>query len=352
MDKKIDDFLKSEVDIPDVILKQLTDHRQRYFTKDRHQIAKINKKLVVLSLLAAIVTIGILISQKPVRAAILTALGINQDSAVKVVEDQNISTKLNLRSVQNNREITVTKFVSTKKKFAFDYQFKLDDPTLKKLLSKTGENQASPPDIRLSLFEEGNPNDLFGGVTSYGTYYVKDGVFYGSEYATFMKNKISDNAKLTLHINSLSWRDKEKLNAAKNKSISEGGTPFTMIPDVKYEGDWQYKIKYKPILTTKSLTVSNLQNVSVASATSDALQTTIKFKTTALSPNTTPDISMYKNGLKLKLDSLVLKPDNGYEAIFNLSALDKSKDTYTVQLNEFNANTQTIGKKVASFEVK
>lgn len=352
MDKKIDEFLKSEIDIPDDVLKQLTDNRQLYITKDRQHIPKINKKVVLISMIVAIVALGILISQKPVRAAIMTALGINQDAAIKVVEEQKIPTKLNLSSVQNGREIKITKFVSTKKRFAFDYQFKLDDPTLKTLLDKTGENKASPPNIYMSLFEEGNPENLFGGVSSYGTYYVKDGVFYGSEYATFMKNKISDNAKLTLHINSLDWIDKEKLNVAKQKSISEGGTPFTMIPDVKYEGDWQYKIKYKPILTTKNLTVSNLQNVSAVSAKSDALQTTIEFKTTDLSPDTTPDISMYKHGVKLKIDTLIVKPGNNYEAIFNLSALDKSKDTYIVQLNEFNADTQTIGKKVASFEVK
>ncbi|MCJ1972569.1 hypothetical protein GYN14_02245 [Lactococcus piscium] len=77
--------------------------------------------------LAAMLGLSILLTQTPVIAVIETALGINQDAAVKVVEEQGIPTKLNLSSVQNGREITVTKFVSTKKRMAFDYQFKIDD---------------------------------------------------------------------------------------------------------------------------------------------------------------------------------------------------------------------------------
>src|SRR5574341_702188 len=89
--------------------------------------------------LAAMLGLSIVLTQTPVIAVIETALGINQDAAVKVVEEKGIPTKLNLSSVQNGREITVTKFVSTKKKMAFDYQFKIDDPTLKTILEKTGE---------------------------------------------------------------------------------------------------------------------------------------------------------------------------------------------------------------------
>lgn len=44
-------------------------------------------------------------------------LGISQDTGVQTVESSGVPTKLELRSVQNEREIVLTKFVSTKIKW-------------------------------------------------------------------------------------------------------------------------------------------------------------------------------------------------------------------------------------------
>ena len=56
-------------------------------------------------------------SKTPIGRAIEEVLGISQDTGVQTVESSGVPTKLELRSVQNEREIVLTKFVSTKIKW-------------------------------------------------------------------------------------------------------------------------------------------------------------------------------------------------------------------------------------------
>ncbi|WP_332407002.1 hypothetical protein [Pseudolactococcus laudensis] len=56
------------------------------------------------------------------------------ETLTKKAEENLTPAELNLTSTQNGREIKLTKFMATKKKFIFDYQFKLDDERLKELL--------------------------------------------------------------------------------------------------------------------------------------------------------------------------------------------------------------------------
>ena len=354
MDEKIETFFSSQVPIPEEVLTELTLNRSQFSGIAQeaapHSKRSISKKMSIIIGLAAMLGLSIVLTQTPVIAVIETALGINQDAAVKVVEEQGIPTKLNLSSVQNGREITVTKFVSTKKKMAFDYQFKIDDPMLKTILEKTGENKARPADVMLGLFAEGNPKNLFGGVFYSDAYYIKDGIYHGSVDATFVSQKIPKNAKLTLHIYSLAWTDRERVRPIIEKAEAEGSTSFSIGPaDVKYEGDWQFKINYQPILTTRKPKISKTVNVSEISAVSDALQTTIKFKGTSLTPGTTPDVVVYRNGVKLAPNSLGFGGD-GYDTWFDLSALDKSKATYKIELIEY--DDKHNGKVIGSFELK
>ena len=354
MDEKIETFFSSQVPIPEEVLTELTLNRSQFAGIAQeaapHSNRSISKKMGIIIGLAAILGLSILLTQTPVIAVIETALGINQDAAVKVVEEQGIPTKLNLSSVQNGREITVTKFVSTKKKMAFDYQFKIDDPTLKTILEKTGENKARPGSVMLGLFVDGNPKNLFGGVFSRDTYYIKDGIYYGSVDATFVSQTIPKHAKLTLHIYSLDWIDRERARPIIEKAEAEGSTGFTLGPsDVKYEGDWQFKINYQPILTTRKPKISKTVNVSEVSAVSDALQTSIKFKGPSLTPGTSPDVVIYRNDVKLVPNALGFGED-GYNTWFDLSALDKSNATYKIQLTE--NDDKHNGKVIGSFELK
>src|SRR5574337_685398 len=354
MDEKIETFFSSQVPIPEEVLTELTLNRSQFSGIAQeaapHSKRSISKKMGIIIGLAAILGLSILLTQTPVIAVIETALGINQDSAVKVVEEQGIPTKLNLSSVQNGREITVTKFVSTKKKMAFDYQFKIDDPTLKTILEKTGENKARPGSVMLGLFVDGNPKNLFGGVFSRDTYYIKDGIYYGSVDATFVSQTIPKHAKLTLHIYSLDWIDRERARPIIEKAEAEGSTGFTLGPsDVKYEGDWQFKINYQPILTTRKPKISKTVNVSEVSAVSDALQTSIKFKGPSLTPGTSPDVVIYRNDVKLVPNALGCGED-GYNTWFDFSALYKSNATYKIQLTE--NDDKHNGKVIGSFELK
>ena len=233
---------------------------------------------------------------------------------------------------------------------AFDYQFKIDDPTLKTILEKTGENKARPGSVMLGLFVDGNPKNLFGGVFSRDTYYIKDGIYYGSVDATFVSQTIPKHAKLTLHIYSLDWIDRERARPIIEKAEAEGSTGFTLGPsDVKYEGDWQFKINYQPILTTRKPKISKTVNVSEVSAVSDALQTSIKFKGPSLTPGTSPDVVIYRNDVKLVPNALGFGED-GYNTWFDLSALDKSNATYKIQLTE--NDDKHNGKVIGSFELK
>lgn len=58
-----------------------------------------------------------MIVKTPIGRAIEEVLGISQDTGVQTVESSGVPTKLELRSVQNEREIVLTKFVSTKIKW-------------------------------------------------------------------------------------------------------------------------------------------------------------------------------------------------------------------------------------------
>lgn len=58
-----------------------------------------------------------MIVKTPIGRAIEEVLGISQDTGVQTVESSGVPTKLELRSVQNEQEIVLTKFVSTKIKW-------------------------------------------------------------------------------------------------------------------------------------------------------------------------------------------------------------------------------------------
>lgn len=362
MDNKKNEIIIQEKEIPKEVMEKLVQNRENLIKnpikqeKKRFQMRYKKQIYVTLAIAASLILIALINPQ--INTAIKNALGISQDSGVAMVENNGIESELNLTSTQNGREITLTKFISTKKKFAFDYQFKLDDEKLKELLEKQRspdrvftKNTENAQHIDLGLFVNDNDEDIFGGVSSQSTFRVEGDTFYGSVVATFNQEKIPENAKLTLHIYKLYWQDAEELDQAFLEA-SETGSPFGVDNALQYEGDWRFEIDYKPLTQTADTQISNVNNITDIKVKNDALQTTVKF-TAPIQFESYPAVTLYKGGVKTdnQIFTEIHNTETGEVTIsFSLSALDKTS-VYTIQLNEIDFEGKPL-KEIGHFDIQ
>lgn len=354
MGKKLNDPIKNEQEIPNEVMEKLVHNRETILNQEIKQekmTKKSYKKKIAASLILAAVIFFIVITKTPVGAAIENALGISRDSAVETVENSGIPNKIDLSSTQNGLEIKLTKFVSTKKKFAFDYQFRIDDEKLKILLEKEIKADSNFQDIQIGLFANGSTEDLFGGVTSMATFRMEGDTFYGSVVSTFNHDKIPENAKLTLHIYRLAWKDRDEYEAALAEAMANQGAPFSVETALAYEGDWRFAIDYEPLTQTADVAIRNVNNITDIKITNDALQTTAKF-TAPISENMAPGIDIYKNGIKVDTPSFVYDLETGRMDIsFDLSAMDKIS-VYKIQVNEVDQLSGEMPSEIDYFELQ
>ncbi|MGX7201606.1 hypothetical protein BCR22_08900 [Enterococcus plantarum] len=369
MAKKKNHIITEEQDIPSEVMEKLVQNRENILnTPIKQEKKKLNlkyKKQIIVTLAIAASLILFALINPQINTAIKNAFGISQDSGVAMVENNGIENELHVTSTQNGREITLTKFISTKKKFAFDYQFKLDDEKLKDLLKKQSspnrvftKNTPNAQHIDLGLFVNDRDEDLFGGVTSQSTFRIEGDTFYGSVVAMFNREKIPEDAKLTLHIYKLFWQDAEELDQAYIEA-SKTNSPFGVDNALEYEGDWRFDIDYKPLTQTADTQIRNVKNITDIKATSDPLQTTIHFTVPLKdfrSPENffTPEITLYKDGIEVE-DQLFTQISNletgEIEISINLSSLDTTS-VYRIQVNEVNDLSGETVREIGFFELQ
>ncbi|MEI5994065.1 hypothetical protein [Candidatus Enterococcus mansonii] len=362
MGKKRKNILKQELDIPNEVMTKLVQNRESILNntvkQEKKKFTIRYKKQLITTLAIAASLLIIAIVNPQMNTAIKHALGISQDEGVAVVENNGIQSELNLTSTQNGREITLTKFVSTKKKFAFDYQFKLDDEKLKELIQKQNnpdrvftKNAANAQHIDIGLFANDSTEDLFSGVSSQSTFRVEGDTFYGSVVATFTREKIPEDAKLTLHIYKLYWQDAEELDQAFLEA-SKTNSPFGVDYALKYEGDWRFDIDYKPLTQKADTQITNVSNITDIKTKNDALQTTLTF-VAPFQPEESPAVTLYKDGVKTENQIFMemYNPETGEVTIsFSLSALDKTS-VYTVQLNKIDFSGEPL-EEIGHFDIQ
>ncbi|MGM0219478.1 hypothetical protein [Enterococcus sp. AZ126] len=356
IERKIDDIIKEEVKITEETMDKLARNRNRIIENKIKQ-DKYKQKIYVKVLLCAAVPMVLLLlflNDSKISSAISKALGISQDSAVTTLENNNISNEINLTSIQNEKKITLTKFVSTESKFGFDYQFKIDNDYLKKLLEKEISANSNQQFIEYGLFSKENNEDLIGGAFTSSTFRVEGNVFYGSVMSSLTGKKIPNNTNLSLHIYKLWWQDRAEFEKAKSKALEDPEQkPFGVDTALEYIGDWKFDIPNKPINQTSIPKVVNKNNIGNISVKSDALQTTAEFNTT-LSTNESIGIDIYKNGVKDKneLSAEVYDLETGDITVsFNLSSLDKNS-VYKIQVNRVDEQTGEANKEIGFVEFK
>lgn len=253
-----------------------------------------------------------------------------------MVEENLTPAKLDLMSMQNGREIRLTKFMATKKKFIFDYQFKLDDERLKELLNKQLAAGSNYQSIRFSLFADSDKsNDLVGGGISFSTFRIEGDTFYGTVNFTYDSKKLPDDTNLTLQISQLSWEDwDERRTAEAEANVSEAGSSFTVPTALQYDGEWRFDITYQPLRQTGKPQITQVNNIEDIKADSDALQTTVAF-TIPVKAEAMPDLEIYKDCVKIKTPSFTTKPEGDktqFKLSFDMSVLDKTS-VYKIQVN-------------------
>ena len=318
---------------------------------------KISRKHLIIGLIS-IATTFTLIVKTPIGRAIEEVLGISQDTGVQTVESSGVPTKLELRSVQNEREIVLTKFVSTKNKMAFDYQFKIKDQKLKELLQKKIARNNYSQDIQLGLFREGSKEDLFGGVSSTSLYRIEKDVFYGSVISTFNKQKLVSQDQLTLHIYRLALEDQEQHDNELKEAIKASSRSFSVENALEYQGDWTFKIPYQPIMKETIPSIKNVKKIKNIKAQSDALQTTLIMDIPNPEKNKKSRdilISVYKNGLEIPIARQIGSGFNkGEDATinisFDLSSLDHKSLYKVIVRNSY--EDDAAGKELGSLELK
>ncbi|MEB5925823.1 hypothetical protein MXE74_04500 [Enterococcus faecalis] len=356
MDQKNLTTICEEQEIPEEVEQALKSNRAKILKHEIKQeriVSSLQKGWFIV--LTAIASLTLLLSFNPqMNLAIKQAFGINEDPGVNVAEENQLAADLHLVSTSNDLEITLTKFVTTKTKLAFDYQFKITDDKLKKLLEKNIQAKDNHQFIELSLYANGSDEDIYGGVFTESTFRVEGEMFYGSVISVFTKDVIPEDAELTLKIKRFDWQDKDEFNTAMANAPAEGlEASFTVDNALEYEGDWSFNLTSKPLTETASPTISKVTNVKDVQAISDALQTDVTF-TAPLRANSRPAVTVYKDSVKqeqlIELESY--DPLTGeINFRFSLSALDKSGAIYKIQLNEINAYGEPLSE-IGSFELR
>jgi hypothetical protein len=276
-----------------------------------------------------------------------------------------------MRSVSSNHEIVLTRFVSTDKKMAFDYQFQMDNE-LRELLEHNNEIESAEKDIqsesqsvRIGLFEEGSDRDLFQGVSGTSTYRTDGDMFYGSVIGVFHGSGIPDKAKLRLHIYELEWMDSEEYKIAYSNALANDSQSFSVPPKIKYEGDWNFPIEHEPLEHKKTPTILHTDNIEVLHVESDALQTYTEFKlinsdifpleNAGIGPVwdgiDIPSVSVYKNGIESYIDSNTINPLGEFSLSMDLSSLDVHS-TYKIEVNQKDPITGEKLQDLGFFEIK
>ncbi|MBL1228217.1 hypothetical protein IW492_03085 [Enterococcus sp. BWB1-3] len=301
----------------------------------------------------------LLIASPQINLAIRSVLGISEDPGISSAEKNGIESNLNLVSESNGMQIALTKFIATKRKMAFDYQFKIEDEKLKTLLERNSQSSESTTKnfdfIDIELYAEGSNENLYRGVAGGSTSRIEGDMFYGSVMAVFASDTIPDNTKLTLHITQLAWQDNEEVARAKAEATAiDPMAPFSVDYAAAYEGDWVFDIDSRPLPQTVTPEVMNIHNIENINVVSDALQTEAKFTVLLKKEDSRPMVIIYKDGVKVDnfISTEIHDPTTGdFELTFSLSALDKSNAVYRIELNEIDNNTQLI-EEIGSFEIK
>lgn len=354
MDRKNIDLLKSEKKIPEEVMKKLEQNREKILNyKIVPEVSHVKYKKTIVVIMVATVVLFI---NPQINLAIKNILGISKDPGIAAVENSGIKNDLNLVSESNGMKLTITKFVATKRKMAFDYQFKIKDKELKVLLEKnsqTNNSTAKASDfIDIELFIAGSSENIYGGVGGTLTSRVEGDMFYGSVISTFDSDSIPENAKLILHITQLAWQDKEEFLEKMSKA-SASEKPFTVENAIEYKGDWVFNIDYKPLIQTATPQINNVKKLSNITTQSDALQTVAKFNA-PIRTKTRPAVTIYKDGIRndYLISTEMFNSETGdVELTFNVSALDKENAVYKLQLNEIDAFGKPI-KEIGSFEIQ
>ncbi|GFH42568.1 hypothetical protein Hs30E_11190 [Lactococcus hodotermopsidis] len=152
---------------------------------------------------------------------------------------------LDLTSIQNAREIKLTKFVAITgaDKIEFDYQFKLDDEKLKNLLEKSLAAGSNFQDIQFEVFADSNTENIAMGGLSESTFRLEGETYMGSVSFTFDKKTIPEYDSLTLRINNLSWEDYDDYQSALAEATKTNAISFEVPTALRYEGDWSFKVQ-------------------------------------------------------------------------------------------------------------
>ncbi|GHU41011.1 hypothetical protein FACS1894193_04180 [Bacilli bacterium] len=304
----------------------------------------------ILTILTIILAIILVVSYE---TSLVTCLkkGIRRSRSESItrVKEKLISDKLDLISMQNGREIKLTKLVATKKKLLFNYQFKLDDDRLKALLDKQLANGSNYQDISFSLFSSNDrTNNLVEKGLMTSTFRIKGNTFYGTVGATFNSDQLSDDTKLALQISKLAWDEHQVAGVEPSKAGSSSTVPTTL----QYDGDWHFDIIYQPLVHTVKPQIMQVKNIEDIKADSDVLQTTVKF-TAPFKKDEAPELEIYKDGVKVDTSSFIAQPQGdkmAFELSFDMSKLDKTS-VYKMQVNSVNATGQEK-TEIGAFSMK
>ncbi len=322
--------------------------------KDKHDSRRHNRYKVLTALTIMIAIALVAVYETSLAASIKKETQNCQFDQIAKVEEKLTPAKLDLTSTQNGREIKLTKFLSTKKKLIFDYQFKLDDARLKELLTKQLAAGSDYQSLQFSLFADSDlTNDLVSGGVSSSTFRIEGDTFYGTVNFTYASKNLPDETNLTLQISQLSWEDWDERRAAEAEaSVSEASSSFTVPKVLQYDGEWRFAISYQPLKQTAKPQILRVNNIADIKADSDALQTTVAF-TAPLKADSLPDLAIYKDGVKIKTPSFTTNP-LGDKTQFKLSldmvALDQTS-VYKIQVNSVDEVAQQT-REVGTFEMQ
>ncbi|GAB2021777.1 hypothetical protein RyT2_08510 [Pseudolactococcus yaeyamensis] len=300
----------------------------------KHTRKKYNRYIVLATLIIIIAIVLIAVHEISLGTSSKKEVENFKSDRLTKVEKNLTPAKFDLTSTQNGLEIKLTKFMATKKKFIFDYQFKLDDDRLQQLLDKELAAGVDYQNIFFSLFAPSDrSNDLVGGGITLSTFRIEGDTFYGRVNFTFNSNKMPDDTNLILQISELSWEEWNEHEGAE-ATASETGELSTIPPALKYEGEWHFDINYQPLRQTAKPYIKQVKNIEDIKAESDALQTTVKF-TAPIKVEEIPDLEIYQDGVKIKTPSFTTKlqgEKTQFELSLDMSVLDE-KSVYKIQVN-------------------